>query len=402
MHVDNEGRTSLESGQALVVSNDISLAWSLPFLLRRAGLTVDVITTAGFMHLSRFVRRVERVGSLSRLIERAHAQVHAHAYDWVIATDDITLKALSELNWAPGKRPGYFPVWKEEVRLHLYSKIGLSRVLSARGVKTPSFSVAQNCGEALAAAREIGYPVFLKVDASTAGAGVFECRSEVDVAALEHLFATGSLLVQKKIDGTELDLSAIYFDGELVHFSYSRIEGMTRSFGPSVLRTYAPSSLVPPEIFDELAALGSALGTSGFVTISCIEAADGSGRYYIEADLRPNVWVDFSLFYGEDAALRIRKWFSTGVGLIRENAVSSVSATAPLTIPYFLRLSLFELLVNRYGVWKFVPWADGALVRRLLLAKAMVRLLPYGKWMFPAALRARLRARLKSASVVVD
>jgi hypothetical protein len=34
-----------------------------------------------------------------------------------------------------------------------------------------------------------------------------------------------------------------------------------------------------------------------------------------------------------------------------------------------LRLDTWELLTNRYAVWRFIPLADARLVRRLLLVK---------------------------------
>ncbi len=114
-----------------------------------------------------------------------------------------------------------------------------------------------------------------------------EIHDDAGIAALRSLFVR-PLLLQKKVEGTVLDLAAIYLEGELVHFSYAVVERGMGRFGPSVLRTYHASSAVEHAVFDELAALGRALGFNGFVNITCMDAADGSGRHYIEADMRPN------------------------------------------------------------------------------------------------------------------
>jgi len=46
-------------------------------------------------------------------------------------------------------------------------------------------------------------------------------------------------LVQKKIEGTELDLSGFYREGKLIYFTHSKIEKVSQNkFGPSLLRTY--------------------------------------------------------------------------------------------------------------------------------------------------------------------
>ena len=286
--------------EALVIARTTSPAWDILHLLSRAGFSVDIVTTSRHLRLSRFARTVHSVTSDKALAPSAYdvVRIRGKPYDWVIATDDLTLRALALLEWPPGMRLKFLPSSTPENLPHLCSKIGLSRVLSAGGIRTPPFRIARNHEEAIEAASAIGYPVMLKVDFSGGGQGVHECAKDADIVALRHLFTEQPLLVQKKIEGTTLDLSAIYFDGELVHFTYSTCERRLKQFGLSVVRTYYPLALVDGEIFTELSALGNVLAASGFVNITCIEAADGT-RQYIEADMRPNAWADFSRFFGE-------------------------------------------------------------------------------------------------------
>ena len=390
--------------EALVIARTTSPAWDILHLLSRAGFSVDIVTTSRYLGLSRFARTVHTVTSDKALAPSAYdvVRIRTKPYDWVMATDDLTLRALAQLEWPPGMRPKFLPSTTPENLPHLCSKIGLSRVLSAGGIRTPPFRIARNHEEAIEAASAIGYPVMLKVDFSGGGQGVHECAKDADIVALRHLFTEQPLLVQKKIEGTELDLSAIYFDGELVHFTYSILERTLKRFGVSAVRTYYPLALVDGEIFTELSALGNILGASGFVNITCIEAADGT-RHYIEADMRPNAWADFSRFFGEDAAPRIRDWFGSHVRLTKANAARVGAGQAPLTIPYFLRLGSWELLTNRYAVWQFIPFADARLVRRLLLVKflsfvlateIMSSVLLKIKWLVPLKLRNIARGRL--------
>ncbi len=383
--------------EALVIAHSTSPAWDILHLLSRAGFSVDIVTTSRYLGLSRFARTVQTVVSDEALAPSAYdvVRIRTKPYDWVIATDDLTLRALAQLEWPPGMRPKFLPSATPENLPHLCSKIGLSRVLSAGGIRTPPFRIARNHEEAIEAASAIGYPVMLKIDFSGGGEGVHECAKDADIAALRHLFTEQPLLVQKKIEGITLDLSAIYFDGELVHFTYSTYERRLKQFGLSAVRTYYPLALVDGEIFTELSALGNVLAASGFVNINCIEAADGT-RHYIEADMRPYAWADFSRFFGEDAALRIRDWFGSHVRLTKANAARVGAGQAPLTIPYFLRLGSWELLTNRHAVWQFIPFADARLVRRLLLAKflsfvlateIMSSVLLKIKWLVPLKLR---------------
>jgi len=389
---------------ALIIASATRNAWALPCLLSRAGFCVDIVTTSSLLHLSTFTRHVYTVRPPQTVAEFAydHIRDRAKPYDWAIATEDTTLAALAARAWPLEFRPRHFPIATEKALGHVYSKIGLSHALSAAGIKTPPFRVARTPVMAVSAAREIGYPVLMKVDASAGGEGVYECGRDADLIARRQSFDAGPVLIQKKIQGIELDLSAIYFEGELVHFSYSTIDRKRGPFGLSVVRSYYPSPLVEPEVFAELTALGPALGADGFVAIGCIAAADRSGRYYIEADLRPNVWADFSAFYGEDAAPRIRKWFSDRTRLTKENAAPRNSERAPVTIPYFLRLGLMELLTNRYRVWEFIPCADQRLVRRLLISRLWRQILSAGRFVFPRRLRIAVKNRLVAAGVLFD
>ena len=382
--------------EALVIARTTIPAWDILHLLSRAGFSVDIVTTSRYLGLSRFARTVHTVAS-EALASSAYevVRIRNKPYDWVMATDDLTLRALAQLEWPSGMRLKFLPSTTPENLHHLCSKIGLSRVLSAGGIRTPPFRIARDHKEAIEAASAIGYPVMLKVDFSSGGEGVHACAEDADVVGLGHLFGEHPLLVQKKIEGTELDLSAIFFDGELVHFTYSTFERTLKRFGVSAVRTYYPLALVPGEIFTEVAALGNVLGASGFVNITCIKAADGT-RNYIEADMRPNAWADFSRFFGEDAAPRIRDWFGSRVRLTMANAAGVGAGQVPLMIPYFLRLECWELLTNRYAVWQFIPFADARLVRRLLLVKFLSFVLATKvlssvrlkiKWLVPLKLR---------------
>ena len=84
----------------------------------------------------------------------------------------------------------------------------------------------------MTAAKQLGYPIFLKEDASGGGSGVHRCECDGDVLQHEGLFSAEPVLVQKEIIGRELDLSAIYVEHQLVHFAFSRVERSYEHFGP--------------------------------------------------------------------------------------------------------------------------------------------------------------------------
>ena len=387
-----QGETATRPWEALVVGEWDESALAVSHLLWRAGFEVDFISTSLWVRLGRFVRSARIMAPEQDLAAAALGQMAGRTkpYDWVIAADDRTLRRMGSYPWPAELRPRLLPVVEAGHANHLFSKVGLSRGFAAGGVQTPPFHVAASAGEAQEWANEHGYPVFLKVDSSGGGYGVYECACADEIGMQEALFASPPVLVQKKIDGVEVDLSAIFLDHELVHFSYARIEKAMRRFGPSVLRTYFPLPLVDERIFDELARLGHALGADGFSNITCIEAADGSGRYYFEADLRPNVWVDYSKYIGEDPAERVRAWFARGTCLSAQS-LKRQETCLPVTMPYFLRMKFRDVLMNRYGVWKTLPFAEPVMILERCVPPWRLR---RAEAALPDGLRRRLRSLL--------
>ena len=347
---------------ALLIGRGHSLAWVLPQMLSRAGFSVDVITSSSFMRRAKFVRHCDIV-PLSRSLIPTIRRRMGNSYNWIIVTEDGTLSEILESDLSVEEKRKLLPVQGEEHFAHLYSKIGLSRAFKTHGVNTPPFLVIHNREEALLAANQLGYPILLKRDASGGGNGVFPCNSPSDINALSESTFAKPLLAQKKISGFELDLSALYLEGELVHFSYAKVEKTVKNFGPSTLRTYRPLREVDREIFYELKQIGRALGANGFTNIACIQS--DRGRFYFETDMRPNAWVEVPRYFGEDPANQIRDWFHCREPLIPP---PSPACSSEILIPYFLRLKWFELLINRHNVWKFIPRDD-----RILTAKLVAR-----------------------------
>lgn len=355
---------------ALIIGRSYQLSWALPSLLARANFHTDVITSDPLLKHCRFVREYNYVLPCESLIPTI-AQKIKRGYDWIIVTEDGLLRDIVDSSLSVEDKCKVLPVLREENFGHLFSKIGLSQALESSAVTIPAFGIAHQKEEALQEAERIGYPVLFKKDASGAGWGVVECKDPSDVQAIAADFFERPVLVQKKIEGVELDVSAIYLQGDLVHFSYSKPERTCGNrFGISCLRTYRPISHVEPALFEELAHIGKALGANGFTNISCIEQADGT-RFYFEVDMRPNVWVDFPRYLGENPSLRIQEWFSHRKKLTQPPA-PSLKQPSQLLLPYFLRLKIEELFVNRYSVWRYIPKEDLNFTLRVLLFSSLI------------------------------
>jgi hypothetical protein len=359
--------------------------WAVPYLLSRCGFVVDVVTTSPLLRASRFVRDVMLLPEAEELTATAYARIcdREQAYDWVIACDDQTLLEMSGMDWPGDHEPAYLPLKTGPAGPHIYSKIGLSRVLEAAEVLTPPFRVVESCSGAVEAARELGYPVLVKTDAGSCGAGVHLCHGDEDVRALAQLFAGGAMLVQKRIEGREVDLSGFFFEGRLIHFCRAEVERMIGGKSLSAVRRYWPLPLVEERVFAELSKLGRALGADGFVSIGSIEANDGSGLYFFEADMRPTVWVDAARLYGDDVAGRIRGWFERGEVADWEEMRASGS-NEPVCVAQLQRLRIWEMLLNRYGIWRTVPWVEWRMVLQIQASRVWA---PASRRLAPRAVR---------------
>jgi hypothetical protein len=344
----------------LIIGRNLGLIWVLPQLFHRADFNVDLISSYPLLRMSRFVRRFDLVPTYQSLIPCIAKRLEQN-YDWVVITDDGTLREVADSSLSLEQKLKILPVLKQEDFTHLYSKIGLSKVLSRAGISTPPFFEAHTILEARAAARELGYPILLKQDASGGGSGIHQCNYPADFDAVKPQFFDQPVLVQKKIAGLEIDLSAIFLKGSLIHFSYSTVNRIIRnSFGPSSIRTYTPLSFVDSAIFDELSSIGEALGAHGFTNLGALQS--GNRRYYFEVDMRPNAWIEIPRYFELDPAIRIRR------GQTLKFPVPALpNQPSKITIPYFLRLTRFELLFNRYRVWKYIPKEDPKLVFRVIL-----------------------------------
>lgn len=340
---------------AVLIGYGHGLAWALPHLLSEAGFTVDAITSSAFFQHHKNIRRcLPLKNNPANLLEILNL-IKKENYTWIIPMEDTIISEIRCSDLSVEDKMYLLSLVHEHDLSHIQSKNNLTSLFLKHHIKTPPAFIATDISEAIIHAKNLGYPVLIKVDCSGGGAGVYECKTTADFLKINPQIFSEQVLVQKKIAGIELDLSALYFETQLTYFSYAIIRKTAeRKFGPSSVRTYFPLTHIDQKIFDELKAIGKALSAHGFVTISCIEANDGSGRYYFEADKKPNAWFGYTRFIGEDPVDNIKNWF------LHKKSFSlpyPVATTYPygLTIPLFLRMNSLEICINRYNVLRFIP-----------------------------------------------
>jgi hypothetical protein len=181
--------------------------------------------------------------------------------------------------------------------------------------------------------------------------GVFECES-VDDIYLKTKLIEYPILLQEKIDGETVDLSAFYHQSKLVYFSYSTFfKSIGSPLGPSSVRRYRQIGDLSEKIYSELQDIGNALGANGFVSITCIEESHTGKRFYIEADMRPNAWINYGKYVGNDAGMYLKKYFQNN-DVIKLPIEINSRFPRTMLVGFADRLALWEVAFNRHGVWK--------------------------------------------------
>ncbi len=357
----------MQKKKILLITQSRELLRAMPFLFFRAGFEVDVIAV-GWVHKTKYISSCEILSDRSHLLPKL-SEIDLTNYDIVTICDDQTLRDVLRSNLPIEKKLKLLPVKSDKDLEHLGSKIKLSQILFEHQISTPKFIVTNDFNQAVEAAKNIGYPLLVKVDYSGGGAGVFECKNLSDLQSLNPKIFDLPLLIQQKISGPEMDLSPFYRDGKLVDLDYAKVEETITKFGPSRLRTYEQLGCIDESIFLQVKKICEVLGANGFVNMSAIKCAESGKLYFFEADMRPTAWVDFGRFIGSDRAVKISNWIHSGETL---ESLPAINENYPLKLlsPLFIRMPFLEILCNCHGVWKFtsrdeIIWMAAKYLRKI-------------------------------------
>ena len=355
---------------ALIVGSINKMTASLiPEMLYRAQFNVDLLLLSRSYKKGKYVNQVYCANNFPEIIDLVAKVVQDSQYDLIVIEDDETLREIHHSSLPTELKLKLLPVLSITDFKHLHSKVGLSEVLSKSSLETPEYCVVNSENELLDSVEKFGYPSLLKIDFSLGGQGVFECNGIEDAHRhKEHL--SYPLLIQRRVEGEAVDLSGFYQKGKLVYFTYSNYEKIIGGqFGTSAVRTFTQLGYVEKAIFEELQLLGRALGADGFVNILSIHSPLDGKRYYIEADMRPNIWFDHGRVVGSDIAKSINQFFATGAVLSYPQPKNPAYLKTVL-VPHISRLSAWEILSNQYDCHGFI----GGTSRMLWLALcALVR-----------------------------
>lgn len=113
-----------------------------------------MLTDNPLFRKSKFIKNHEEVANRNQII-RAISKKNIDCYNFIIVGDDKMLKGILDSDFPLEKKIKILPVTGVEYLEHIFSKIGLSKMLSKSNILTPEFLVARNFFEATEAAKKV-------------------------------------------------------------------------------------------------------------------------------------------------------------------------------------------------------------------------------------------------------
>jgi len=337
---------------ALIYGMGAQIIAATATLLLRAGFEVDIISADPQVCRAISHREIIIARSYEHFIDIAVSSVNNKPYLLCVPTEDRVIDLLRCSGLGQDLKLKLLPVTSHRYYDHLYSKINLSRVLRSSGIVTPDFREVVSKEDLLTFDAICEKPYLIKKDRSGGGAGIVLIDEGFTV---RHALRSISLpaLMQKYVEGDLLDLSAFFYKNQLIYFHCSEmLLSRPGKFGLSILRKYYRSSHIGDGYYRDLCALGHALGIDGFTNISAIRSWSDGKLYFIEADLRPNLWIEHGLFIGEDPADYIREFFASD-RLVMPRGLPGygyhLDDSQALEVPLYCRMTEKEVSGNAYN-----------------------------------------------------
>lgn len=345
-----------------------------PFLLNEAGCTVDVFCSSKSWLISNnyynhWYESPEDLddyrSSLIKLVKNKH-------FDWVILADDALIGYMNEVI-EPEMFDKIMPIQEISQRNMLSSKKGFSEFCKNNGIDTPGYVIYNGKEDLLAIKETLKFPVINKLDFSWGGTDMFISHTfEEFEANLHKIPINENVLIQEYIEGEEIHVEALFYQGELMtYFTANILQFSTTKFSYTTKKIYFNDTQLEPI----LRKAGAALKMNSFGNICFLYDKERKKYFLIEIDPRPNSWMPYSRFVGENNFIlavsnivngRIHSSFK-GMRLKRDTVeVGLFYKDIRRTLWQKDFKSLIQWLFNIRGYGKYIPLYDKVLMKRIL------------------------------------
>lgn len=344
----------------------------IPVLLSKGGCSVDIFCVKDSWAIqNKFHNKwIEAPADEATFVDRTLELVakEGHNYDWIIPGDDIIIRLLNDRITDEALFYKIMPITKIENRELLGSKAGFSNLCNKFGIKTPRYLIYDESMTPASIGSYMGYPFLMKVDKSEGGFGIFMCDDE---ASFMENFAKvknrENLVFQQFIQGYDINVEVLYRNGELMVYNYSRTLKIMGKFGVSTQRLFYTNK----EVERELIKIGHDLGVSGFGNVVFMYSEPEQTHYLIEVDVRPNAWMYYGRFTGNDFSEAVRRITKNDLRLVvPEEKYRNKQLKINLYKKDVYRClmekdfkGLMGWIFNKDNCWRYIPFYDGKLLR---------------------------------------
>ncbi len=278
----------------------------IPQLLSDGGYTVDVFSKENSWVLKNNVinKWIPAADNDDQFIHQllSFIETEKDTYNWIIPGDDIVIRNLNEHISNETLFYKVMPLTKIENRSILGSKSGFSQICSKYGIKTPGYLVYESGMELNDIEQSVKYPLLLKVDKSEGGYGVFLCNNRNDLKDnLDKIKDTTNLVIQQFIKGYDVNTEVLCHNGKLLVYSSSKTLKIMGKYGVSTERLFYNNAVLTKT----LQSIAAQIGLNGFGNVVFMFDEQHNEYYLIEIDLRPNAWMYYGKYTGNDFAKAI-------------------------------------------------------------------------------------------------
>ena len=342
----------------------------IPAILKNGGCTVDVFSVkdSWVLQNKQYDTWIPGNTDANIFLEEllCYIEKNTDKYNWIIPGDDAIIRALNARIIDEAQFYKIMPLTQIEHRQLLGSKAGFSELCAKYSIKTPKYLVYNAPLTPAYIGRYIGYPLLMKQDQSEGGFGISFCNNEQ--ALIENLEKTpvkNKLVFQQFIKGYDINTEVLYKNGELIVYSYSRTLTVMGKFGVSTQRLFYHND----EVKQTLIQMGHSLGLNGFGNVVFMYSEEEKTHYLIEIDMRPNAWMYYGKFTGNDFSEGVRKIIKSDLSLVTPR---DAGAGRQLNISLYKKdvyrcildkdiKGLMAWATNRHNRWRYIPLYDGKL-----------------------------------------
>ena len=339
----------------------------IPYIFKKAGFKVQIYCPAqSWLTFSSFYETHFLAPSEEEpFVLDLQQLVKQHKFDWVLLTEDPLIDLIKRSIQDVALLLELLPIKNEQAIEILSSKIGFSKYFQRNNIPTPVFKSYVNGVDLLDSLKEIQFPVLNKYDLSWGGEDMTISYTFEELEnKLQIIPSPATLLIQEYIDGEEIRVDALFFQGKLLNYFCAKVLSNTKNqFSYTTRRSYYEYQ----ELFFILSSIGENIGAHGFANICFIKEKASGIHYLIEMDLRPNSWIAYSEHLSEYSFVYCLKNL--------QHSEKNDFPKGQLKQPKIIELALFYKDIRRAiwakdlkgitrwlfglkGYWRFLPFYD--------------------------------------------